>query len=404
MEAEPDEVKLIGCAGSDRCPVVDIVVRLEQRLGIDRDPQAARYRPLMRARQLGAGAAVNEHRLADQRRVEPTARIPIRLSDNLGKVAGETAGQKSRDIRDLPRCEVAADHNGGLGFVAHDGHGSGGGATVIERSCMPVADFLVVDEPAAGLQRLRAGFCGHAYDPHRHESYAVGLTEAGIQAFRYRGVEQASTPRRTIVLHPDELHDGHAVAPEGFVYRMLYVDAALIADAIGGAELPFVADAVSEDPCLVAVLQEAFDGFPARLGTLERAAIVAAVADALLRRAHRLLRPSGTRLPAAPLNRARELLDAAADLAITAEGLEVATGIDRYTLARAFRARFGTSPHRYLVGRRLCTVRAEIAAGLPLAEAAAAGGFADQSHMTRHFKARFGITPGRYARLLRAAG
>jgi AraC-like DNA-binding protein len=52
----------------------------------------------------------------------------------------------------------------------------------------------------------------------------------------------------------------------------------------------------------------------------------------------------------------------------------------------------------------LCTVRAEIAAGLPLAEAAAAGGFADQSHMTRHFKARFGITPGRYTRLLRAAG
>jgi len=39
-----------------------------------------------------------------------------------------------------------------------------------------------------------------------------------------------------------------------------------------------------------------------------------------------------------------------------------------------------------------------------LAEAAAAGGFADQSHMTRHFKARFGITPGRYTRLLRAAG
>jgi AraC-like DNA-binding protein len=269
---------------------------------------------------------------------------------------------------------------------------------------MPAADFLIVDEPVAGVQRLRARFCGHAYDPHRHESYAVGLTEAGIQAFRYRGVEQASTPGRTIVLHPDELHDGHAVAPEGFVYRMLYVDAALIGNAIDAASLPFVLDVVSEDPWLVAVLEEAFDGFPAPLGTLERAAIVAAVADSLLRRARRISRPPRTRLPEVPLGRARDILDMATDLAITAEDIEAATGIDRYTLARAFRARFGTSPHRYLVGRRLQAAKAEIATGLPLAEAAAAGGFADQSHMTRHFKARFGITPGRYARLLRAAG
>ena len=265
------------------------------------------------------------------------------------------------------------------------------------------ADFIVLDKPIAGIQRLRARFCGHAYDPHRHETYAVGLTETGIQAFRYRGVEQASTPRRTIVLHPDEPHDGHAVAPEGFIYRMLYIDASLIADALGGAALPFVPDAVAEDPTLAAAVIEALGGFPGRLGTLQRAAIVAAVADALLRRAGRVSRPRRRRFPTAPLDRARELLDAAADMAVSAEELESATGTDRYTLARAFRAHFGTSPHRYLVGRRLQIAQAQIAAGVALADAAAAAGFADQSHMTRHFKARFGVTPGRHALLLRAA-
>jgi AraC-like DNA-binding protein len=82
--------------------------------------------------------------------------------------------------------------------------------------------------------------------------------------------------------------------------------------------------------------------------------------------------------------------------------LEEETGLDRYTLARSFRDRFGTSPHRYLVGRRLERVRAEIARGASLADAAYAVGFADQSHMTRHFKARFGLTPGRYAALSRS--
>jgi AraC-like DNA-binding protein len=79
--------------------------------------------------------------------------------------------------------------------------------------------------------------------------------------------------------------------------------------------------------------------------------------------------------------------------------LEGVTGLDRYTLARCFRDRFGTSPHRYLVGRRLERVKIDIARGVPLTDAAYAGGFADQSHMTRQFKARFGLTPGRYAAL-----
>ena len=38
-----------------------------------------------------------------------------------------------------------------------------------------------------------------------------------------------------------------------------------------------------------------------------------------------------------------------------------------------------------------------------LAQAAAAAGFADQSHLTRHFAARFGLTPGRWSTLVRAA-
>src|SRR5215467_7588636 len=87
-----------------------------------------------------------------------------------------------------------------------------------------LAEFLSIDPPAAGLQRLRAGLSGHAYDRHRHETYAVGVTEAGLQCFHYRGAAWASTTGRVIVLYPDEVHDGHAGAPTGFVYSMLYVD------------------------------------------------------------------------------------------------------------------------------------------------------------------------------------
>jgi len=261
------------------------------------------------------------------------------------------------------------------------------------------ADFLIVEPPVAGLQRLRAGFSGHAYDRHRHVTYAVGITEAGLQCFHYRGEAQASTAGRVIVIHPDEAHYGHAGAPNGFVYRMLYVDPALISVALGGRALPFVGDPVFDDPPLCVILADAFADFPEPIGDLAAPGLIAALADALARRAGS---PSVTRcLPEKALDTARSLLDATAG-PVFAAMLEEETGLDRYTLARGFRDRFGTSPHRYLVGRRLERVRAEIAHGASLADAAYAAGFADQSHMTRHFKARFGLTPGRYAALTRS--
>jgi AraC-like DNA-binding protein len=52
--------------------------------------------------------------------------------------------------------------------------------------------------------------------------------------------------------------------------------------------------------------------------------------------------------------------------------------------------------------RRLGVARRAIAAGTPLAEAAAAAGFADQSHMTRQFGRAYGMTPGRFSALTRA--
>jgi AraC-like DNA-binding protein len=38
---------------------------------------------------------------------------------------------------------------------------------------------------------------------------------------------------------------------------------------------------------------------------------------------------------------------------------------------------------------------------MPIAEAAHAAGFADQSHLTRHFKYYLGLTPGAYVRAMR---
>lgn len=256
-------------------------------------------------------------------------------------------------------------------------------------------DQIRQDEPCPGLWRLAARFQGHAYDRHRHDSYAIGETLFGAQAFQYRGAERVSHAGQIMVIHPDEAHDGHADVPEGFAYRMLYVDPALIGAALDGASPPFVPDVVAADPELARIIG---DGFEEPTDPLAINSIVTRLADRLQQRSDRKARPqSGYSLAA--IERVRSFLEETTDATITSAALERIADMDRFALARAFRAAFGTSPHRYLVARRIARAQRLMASGTPLAEAAIAAGFADQSHFTRHFKAHMGLTPGRFIHL-----
>lgn len=269
-------------------------------------------------------------------------------------------------------------------------------------------DFIHTEPPEAGLQRLVARFSGHAYDPHRHETYAIGMTLSGAQAFRYRGVGRVSHVGQSMVLHPDELHDGHSEVPEGFRYRMVYVEPALIAAAGGGQRpLPFIGDAVAADRTLCALLDELYETFPAPLEPLQRDDFIARLAAHLGSRSGAAADGPLTGLATERLARIRELMRESFAERLDSGDLERASGLGRFDLARQFRRWIGTSPHRYLTGRRLEAVRARLIAGGAeaggsLAQIAADTGFADQSHMTRQFKARFGMTPGRFARLAAA--
>lgn len=75
-----------------------------------------------------------------------------------------------------------------------------------------------------------------------------------------------------------------------------------------------------------------------------------------------------------------------------------AASLSRYQLVRQFAQATGLTPHAYLLQRRLQLARHLMGAGTPLADVAAASGFADQSHLTRLFTRSFGITPGAYVR------
>ncbi|CAB3766692.1 AraC family transcriptional regulator [Burkholderia paludis] len=252
-------------------------------------------------------------------------------------------------------------------------------------------------QPADGIERIEAWFRGKAYAMHRHDTYAIGRTLAGVQSFSYRRSRRDSLPGNTIVLHPDEAHDGQAGTGEGFRYRMIYVEPALIQDILGGRALPFLEGGVTTDPRIGAATEILLQGVGDTLEPLEQS-------EALTELAHALSAVAGMPRERGKgdyfaARRARDFLLANFTRVVTLDEVEAATGRDRWSLSHDFRAFYGTSPYRYLTMRRLDAVRRLLLAGVPLASAAADAGFADQSHMTRHFLKTFGLTPGRWLRI-----
>jgi AraC-like DNA-binding protein len=258
--------------------------------------------------------------------------------------------------------------------------------------------FWVVHAPGA-VDRVEACFAGAAYSPHRHDSYAIGITLTGVQQFDYRGATRNSLPGGLVVLHPDELHDGRAGDGEAFRYRTAYIAPAEIGAMLGGRALPFIEDGVSADPRLRRAVLALLEDFARPLTGLE-------YQDALYDLATTLEQASGRPGIAATANPAaaalaRDYIEAHLDASFSLAELEAATGHDRWQLSRDFRAAFGTSPYRYLTLRRLDRARRMMLAGRSIAETAHESGFADQSHFSRMFKRAFGLTPDGWRRALR---
>jgi AraC-like DNA-binding protein len=269
----------------------------------------------------------------------------------------------------------------------------------LERSC-GAGDWVRGRAPVGGVELLRAWFGGRAYARHRHDTYAIGVTEAGVQVFDYRGRVERSTPGEVVVLHPDEAHDGRAGGGDGFGYRIVYVEPARIAAAVRAirghaAPLPFVREPVSRSSTLARAVTAAFRVAPEPLAL---DALVLRLAEGLVEGDPDSQPVGAPRLDQAALDRARAFLDGRRAIVRSTE-LESVTGLSRYELARQFRVRYGTSPYRYSLMRRLDFARGRLRGGTPLADLALAAGFADQAHFTRMFKAAYGLTPARYARI-----
>ncbi|CDX19275.1 AraC family transcriptional regulator [Mesorhizobium sp. ORS 3324] len=255
---------------------------------------------------------------------------------------------------------------------------------------------LTRHEGLFGLEMLAARYRDHAYALHTHPTWVFGVVVAGVEKLRIGRRRHLAPAGSIIIVNPEDPHDGERGAPAGWAYRTCYPDAALMAEIAEDLELPglpIFSEGIVEAP----VLARAFVKAHRLAGKLDQEAAMLVVLRELASRfgdGKVRDRASDGGETARRFRLYSELIVGDLSAGFDLAHLAAAAGITRFQVIRDFHRAAGMTPGQYLRDRRIRAASALIRTGMPLAEIAAATGFADQSHLTRVFKTIKGLSPG----------
>ena len=249
-----------------------------------------------------------------------------------------------------------------------------------------------------GVDVLRARFVTHRDNRHAHETFTLGLVEAGVEEFEYGGSLLRAGRGAVALLNPEVVHTGQAAGPDGWTYRVLYpaVDVVTgVAAEIGWPRaIPLFPQTVVYDERSARLLLAAHVAAERGDQLASSSLLRAGLAGLLLAHA----KPAGAPPPPAPgaVRAARDMLAERLTDPPSLDDLARMAGMSPFALLRAFRAE--TRLPARLPEPAPGAPGPLLADGLAPAVVAAEAGFADQAHLTRHFKRVVGVPPGAYQR------
>lgn len=263
----------------------------------------------------------------------------------------------------------------------------------------------VLAAPWAGFHLVSTESARH-FGRHWHTTYGLGLLEAGAhQSASGRGPVEAFAGD-LVTTNPGEVHDGRPLGVDSRRWHTLYAEPAALQALLGRTDdLGEISRPVIQDAAVARVLLQALRRLRTWPHLQADAAARLACEESLVHAFGLAFTRHGTQPQEAPAQPAltqvhARLCDAPLQVPSLGELAQLA-GLSKFQLLRRFRAAYGMTPFAWLQHQRAERARAWIARGMDLSRAAAAAGFADQSHMTRVFLRQFGFTPGAWRKATR---
>lgn len=241
---------------------------------------------------------------------------------------------------------------------------------------------------------MTAALAAYHFEPHFHDAWSIGAIAAGSCTFSCDGVVHVARQGDLVAIPPLAVHTGGTSA-DPLVYGMAYLQPDWFdahAALTHGAQVRFT-DVVMTDESLCNRWAAALTRVDLT-DAARKVEISVALFELLAKHA----------MPARDVARVPNEVDACAQLQASishrdlpkADVSEFARrwGMHRTTLSKQFARRYGLPPETWLRNWRAVKAKTLIVDGMPLADAAAATGFADQAHLTRVFKRIHGAPPG----------
>ncbi len=101
------------------------------------------------------------------------------------------------------------------------------------------------------------------------------------------------------------------------------------------------------------------------------------------------------------VSRAIDYISENIDKDLSLDSIADALFVNKYYLAHVFKETTNTSPHRYILKKRLVLAKQLLEKGQPATEVYSKCGFSDYTHFFRAFKNEYGITPKQFVKSLR---
>jgi len=239
------------------------------------------------------------------------------------------------------------------------------------------------------------------YARHSHAHFSIGAITAGRSTYVHEQAQYEVAAGTVVLMNPGDVHACNPIDDQPWSYVMLYVETPWLTDLQHqsgfAAELEFrrFSDTHLADAELFGKLLGLYEVLvDDQLEALaKQSAAVEFFSDLQLR-----LNPADQpiREPNFKLERAADFIREHCTEVLSLEVICAAAQLSPSYLIRAFKQRYGMTPHAFVVNQRIQFARERLRSGRLIADVALEAGFADQAHFQRAFKQHLAATPGQY--------
>ncbi len=257
----------------------------------------------------------------------------------------------------------------------------------------------ICHDTCTGIDAYEFSGTDKEFSPHFHPYYVIGLMICGERRLMHRGHEYALKSGDVMLLEPGDIHSCICTGSTGsrpMSYMALNISPERTPCFPAG--LIRFSEPITNSRAIYNAAGQLCRAVIQNTAAVHKRELLSGLTEALLSEYGRG-DTDGTRTYDTAAEAACRYIEAHFSENISLKQICGAVFMSRASLIREFAAVKGISPCRYLKNIRLCNAQRLLEKGYSPADAAAASGFADQSHFTHSFKAHTGFTPSVYRRI-----